>query len=199
MIEFDAETHKYTVGGIVYPSVTQLIPRNPGFGYVTAERLAEKADYGKFVHKCIDNYLKGEESFSFSEEETVIRKHAKKFFSEFGVPTLSESIVWSEKNKFAGTLDLYWANEKRIGDIKTRKADKKRDALQCAGYAIAAKEKFGLKKAIKDWYTIEFIEGCQPRAVYVYNDQAERLFIALVENHWRGKKLDTALVAYFSN
>lgn len=149
-----------------YPSVTtilQYIPKNKYFeewlkdvGH-NADFIKEQAGYeGTQVHEAAEALLKGEEvewmdNFGNAKYSFPVWKMILKFadFWKTYQPTLllSERIVYSDKYKFAGTVDLVveLEGEKWLLDIKTSKNLHKSHSLQLASYAKALEEVSGIK------------------------------------------------------
>ena len=61
VLQFDEAIHRYTVNGVIVPSVTQIIT-SVGlyeFDFVSSETLAIAAERGRIVHTYIEWYEKG--------------------------------------------------------------------------------------------------------------------------------------------
>jgi hypothetical protein len=60
-LEFDKENHIYRIGGVVYPSVTDIIGYFDldGLNKVPADVLEVAAEFGKYVHEATELYDKG--------------------------------------------------------------------------------------------------------------------------------------------
>lgn len=56
MLEFDSSSHTYRVGGVVVPSVTQILSPLVDFSMVTPDVLAAKAAIGTAVHLACELY-----------------------------------------------------------------------------------------------------------------------------------------------
>lgn len=123
-LTFDAEKHEYRFGGVVIPSVTQIMT---GIGlydlsHVPERVLRESADRGTIVHCCIEWYEKGilDES-SIDPElrgyfESYLRMKDAKLLPEH--PSAIEEQLFSAKYGYAGTLDQMYEDD-WINDLKT--------------------------------------------------------------------------------
>ena len=60
-LQFDAAAHRYTLNGVILPSVTQIISAVGlyEYDYVSAETLAVAAERGRYVHEMIEMYEEG--------------------------------------------------------------------------------------------------------------------------------------------
>ena len=118
MLNFDEQKHEYTLDGKKLISVTQLMQKYglaPSYEGVNPELLQAKAEYGSFIHKEIEEWIK-ERKIGFSRELVN--------FVEYNKST-DTNVVQSEYKVYndivAGTIDLLLVrNEKPIiADIKT--------------------------------------------------------------------------------
>lgn len=118
MLNFDEQKHEYTLDGKKLISVTQLMQKYglaPTYDGVNPEILKAKAEYGSFIHKEIEEWIK-ERKIGFSKELVNFVEYNKS--SDTNV-VQSEFRVWNDI--VAGTIDLLLVrNEKPIiADIKT--------------------------------------------------------------------------------
>ena len=118
MLNFDEQKHEYTLDGKKLISVTQLMQKYglaPTYEGVSPTLLQAKAEYGSFIHKEIEEWIK-ERKIGFSRELVN--------FVEYNKST-DTNVVQSEYKVYndivAGTIDLLLVrNEKPIiADIKT--------------------------------------------------------------------------------
>lgn len=121
---FDEAAHRYTVNGQIIPSVTQIISAVGlyEFDFVNAETLAVAAERGRFVHSMIEWYEIGE------LDESSIDPELQGYFDAYialkasgQIPAKADLIEWrgySEKYKYAGTLDMMFGDD-WIHDHKT--------------------------------------------------------------------------------
>ena len=163
--EFDERFYVRIVDGIrVYqPSVTHILhcvyPMDFGLiqwrGDVGNKRadeiLEETSEDGVFVHDSIEKILKGLEisgeliSQRFSPKRSLKIKRCLKSFLDWAEehkPTiiLTESTVWSDEHKCAGTVDLICEirKEKYLIDFKTSKTLHDSHKAQVCAYGLAA-------------------------------------------------------------
>lgn len=118
VLKFDEETHTYTLGGKVLPSVTQILDAvlfHDKYNGVDEETLKLASEKGRVVHKEIEEYVKQGE-VGFTEELNSFIELINK--NDISI-TSSELMVTD--TKYAGTIDLvFWYNDKLcMGDIKT--------------------------------------------------------------------------------
>ena len=119
MIEFNETTHTYTLEGKVLISTTQLLSKYglvPSYEYVNKETLNKSAEFGRFVHKEIENYIKKGE-IGWSDQLHLFVDYVRSNGNMTDL--LSETIVHNEH--IAGTIDLIYKKEgyTYIGDFKT--------------------------------------------------------------------------------
>lgn len=116
---FNSETHTYTLGNIILPSITQLLKLNellhPEFFTKQA------AERGKAIHKATELHDKS----AIGTDDPAILAYLKayqSFLADSGFrPTIIEKPMYHEKLKVAGTPDrLGFLNKRRILlEIKT--------------------------------------------------------------------------------
>jgi hypothetical protein len=184
-IEFDPATHTYRVDGKVYPSVTQLLPKQEY--YVSDERLAECADEGTAIHKEISDFMKtGESTSPYTDAmQSFLDEH-----KEIEGFVCSEEPMFSVKG-FCGTPDLVFENA--IVDVKRTFGNKKIHALQTAGYQQLVFEN-GISKKTKLHYILVLHDDGTYDVTNVYNDQAATVFESLVQRY----KIDR-VIEYYMN
>lgn len=141
LLQFDEATHRYTVGGRIIPSVTQIISAVGlyEFDFVSKETLAIAAERGRIVHKAIEWHEQGllDESSLDPELAGYFEAYlaAKKAGELPEKPTAIEQRVYSAKYQYAGTLDQMFG-ERWIHDHKTG-AESPVHGLQLSGYWLA--------------------------------------------------------------
>jgi hypothetical protein len=141
MVNFNEASHTYTVSGVKYPSVTQIISGMGLYGD-TSFFTDESRNRGTFVHRIIQWHLSGE--LDESTIDPVLRPYFDawlKFEKEAAyVSDICENVMASEIYHFAGTVD-------HIGhlngyfcliDVKTG-VPAPATALQLGGYEILVK------------------------------------------------------------
>lgn len=140
-LQFDEALHRYTVNGRIIPSVTQIISAVGlyEFDFVSKQTLAVAAERGRIVHTYIEWYEQGMldessidpdlsgyfEAYLSCKKEGLIPEH----------PEMIENRVYSEKYKYAGTLDQMFGGD-WIHDHKTG-AESPTHGLQLSGYWLA--------------------------------------------------------------
>lgn len=118
-LKFSEENHKYTSKDFnQFVSITTILKEmgiTPNYDVVDEEVLNRAIDYGKLIHKEIENYCKLEETGITHELEDFIKWSKSNKLNYVA----SEYIVHNEK--VAGTIDLIYRqnNELVISDIKT--------------------------------------------------------------------------------
>lgn len=124
-LQFDEAAHRYTVGGKIIPSVTQIISAVGlyEFDYVSNETLAVAAERGRCVHTYIEWHEQGvlDESSIDPElrgyfEAYLAAKAAGALPNE--TPSAIEQRIYCAKYQYAGTLDQMYGGD-WVNDIKT--------------------------------------------------------------------------------
>ena len=85
-LEYDDATHTYLADGVKYPSVTEVLPKQPGHDFVSADRMAQTSEDGKYRHHRISRHLSragGEEVSEISGLEIGVDRFISKH-PEFG-------------------------------------------------------------------------------------------------------------------
>jgi hypothetical protein len=168
-LEFDEETHTYTLDGVKIPSVTQVIQANglSDFSKVNPKALEYAIALGKAVHYAAHLDDAGELDESTVDPEVTARLvQWRKFRATLEIGTgdiiHSEGKLYS-KMGFAGTPDrvIIYPKHALIVDIKTG-VKTCAAHVQTAGYAIQVTENYGVKKINRigvylkaDGYTVE--------------------------------------------
>ena len=143
-ISFDAATHTYTdQHGRVVPSVTQALAVLDSYRGIPAHVLEKAAQRGTAVHRAVELHLQDDlDELSLDSEVAEYFYAYWKFEREHRYrPEHSELRVFSNKFRYAGTLDLAGPDpiSKRgeaIIDIKTS-----RELMPSVGPQLAAYEK----------------------------------------------------------
>lgn len=148
-IQFDEPSHTYTVNGNRYPSVTEIVGMLRPESGARDDVLEYKRQIGKAVHKAIelleaDNLDPGSLDLAIVPFVDAWRKF--KHDASFSV-LHSEKIVFSQKLRFAGTLDLTGLRATKVTllDLKAVWAMGKETGVQTAGYALCYEEMTGVK------------------------------------------------------
>lgn len=186
-LEFDAATHTYRLGGVVVPSVTQVLnalgmtPTYPDVEFYRARgravhRATELFDSGKLklVDERLLGYLDSWKAFLY----------ATKF-----IPTLIEHRVVSETFQYAGTIDRYGTigGDPALVDIKSGDIAPYA-ALQTAAYAHAlAEDAIKVRRRL----AVRLYEDGQPGRVKEYRDYGDQqqFLCALTVYKWKEKNV----------
>lgn len=138
MITFDEETHTYTAGGVIVPSVTQIISAAGLYGN-TSFYTEESRLRGSYVHQIIEYHLSGE------LDESTIDESLRPYFDAW-LRFVEESKYESEECekrlahnylRYAGTIDHvgHLNGLFSIIDVKTGQSIHPATAIQTAGYS----------------------------------------------------------------
>jgi L-ascorbate metabolism protein UlaG (beta-lactamase superfamily) len=181
-LTFREDIHEYRYGGVVVPSVTQILKPLVDYSHVPADALEKARQEGVAIHKTVELECKGD-----LDEDALpdwLRPYLsawRKFVLEAGfVLEASEERVYHPGHHYAGTLDLRGAtrnHKQAVIDIKRSFAAGPAIGVQTAAYANA----IGWQKAARF--------GLQLRADGTYrlrefNDPTDRtVFLALLTVH----------------
>ena len=139
-LTFDPITHLYRLDGSAIPSVTQILSGVglSDYSYIPTETLQIATERGTVVHKIIEWYeqdILDEESIDPELKgyfESYLRAKDAGLLFDRNRPDEMEKQVFSEKYKYAGTLDqLYF--DSWINDLKTGQPQPEH-GLQLSGY-----------------------------------------------------------------
>lgn len=145
-IQFDADTHTYTLNGRPVPSVTQINDATLGSGFQADDYYLKR---GSANHACYALIAQGQE-FDCDLESAGFVKGCRLFFNEAQPQVLAvEKRVYSVRHQFAGTLDLLavMPGMKMPVILDWKGSLNNRLPFQLAGYAIALEEMAGIKTA----------------------------------------------------
>lgn len=140
-LKFDEAAHRYTVGGKIIPSVTQIISAVGlyEFDFVSRQTLAIAAERGRCVHTYIEWHEQGvldEDSIDPDLQGYFDAYLAAKAAGEIpAAPTAIEKRVYSAKYEYAGTLDQMFGKA-WIHDHKTG-VESPTHGLQLSAYWLA--------------------------------------------------------------
>jgi hypothetical protein len=144
MLTFNPERHEYRWNGQVVPSVTQVLEPLSDYSMVPAAVLERKKQIGLAVHAAIELDLKGDLDESTIHPAWEGYFHGwRKFKEQSGfVVESTEQRVFSEKYRFAGTLDLVGALHRvpALIDTKTTTVLMPTVGPQTAAYAEGIKK-----------------------------------------------------------
>src|SRR3990167_6406681 len=150
------ENHIYRYGGVIVPSVTQIL-QGVGltdFSAVPVERLDASGKFGVAAHLACE--LSDKETLDENSLHPALLPYLtgwEIYRQEYGLTfTAIEAQLYSPLYRFAGTIDRICKcridDSPLIIDIKSG-ADNPAIAIQLAGYELLAREVFGLKGKIK--------------------------------------------------
>jgi len=147
---FTEDPHEYHLDGVRIPSVTEIIGMLTDFSFVPKDVLERASTFGRAVHKAIELYENDDLDESMLSLPLVpYLDQYKRFVSETGfTATHTEERVYSERYRYAGTLDLAGMlnHQDAIIDTKTVSVLHPAVGLQTAAYDHAFCEMHGLKK-----------------------------------------------------
>lgn len=145
----------YGVNGVWYPRVTKIleIKSKPGLDsffkevgdYSSAENIKNKsAEEGSLVHGIVEKLVSGESPVIPEEIKPAILAF-EKLREERGIlfhPEFVEKLIWSERWKYAGTVDVLATIDGKFGvlDVKTSGGFWPEYNLQTAAYLSALQE-----------------------------------------------------------
>lgn len=139
-LEFDEAAHRYSVGGQVIPSVTQIIAPLADFSRVDPVVLEAKRQLGTAVHLAchLDDF--GELDLDATSEAVVPYVLAwRSYRATVGAEVvLSEQRLYHPDLRFAGTLDrvLRIKGQNYLIDLKTGAVPSASWGVQLAGYQL---------------------------------------------------------------
>jgi hypothetical protein len=141
MLEFDASTHTYTLGGRKLPSVSEIIAPLVDYSNVPAHVLAAACEFGRNVHQSCDLYNRDQLDWGSLDPalEPCVSAWAR-FLEESGAVVVgSEMRVYHEVLGYAGTADLLlaWGSRWVIPDIKATAVVPRTVGIQTAAYSRA--------------------------------------------------------------
>ena len=145
-LQFRASDHKYTLRGVVVPSVTQALDSLNPNGWWPSDKLEEARLRGTLVHKLTEIADQGGDWYEDAVETQLVDYiHAwEAFKQDFKVTILeSEQRVYHTKYRYSGTFDrilkISLTSSPYVVDIKTGE-EHSQYAIQLAAYVKAATE-----------------------------------------------------------
>lgn len=180
-LTFDPAKHLYTVGGLLYPSVTQVLADT---GFVDKSWFTEYArDRGSKVHRAA--LLSDQGDLDTDNLDPVLRGYVdawERFRAEV-VPefTAMEEGLFSDTYRFAGTPDRFglMGTFETVFEIKTGSPEKWH-GIQLAGYSILLNKPYcqrvGIYLKEDGRYNLEFYRDRQDGPIFLS---------ALAIHNWR--------------
>lgn len=184
-IEFDAEKHEYRVGGIITPSVSQILKAN---GLMDNFRHNENSlRIGTAIHKALELHDKG--TLDYSKLDPRLKKCIKlweDFKKQMGLVVTGIEKKVCVGQIYAGTIDRIATDNRNIAIIDYKSGNPQDwAALQTAAYAMA----YNPTGNYKDWerYCLK-IHWDLDRAIYKpYKDKNDfQNFMSMANAyHWK--------------
>lgn len=147
MLTFDPATHTYRYGGVVVPSVTQILAPLSDFSFVDPDVLDAARDFGTAVHYACE--LDDREELDIDALDPALLPYLqqwRKFCREHGCKWEEiERQVYHPTMRYAGTLDRFGVIDGARGvlDIKSGSDLYPSVGPQLAAYAQALEPKTG--------------------------------------------------------
>jgi len=146
----EEETHTYTLGGHVLPSVSEIMRPIVSFDGIPEDVLTKARIRGKAIHKALEYYDQGD--LDHAQLSPVIVPYVEayeKFIRDTGFkPHYIEKIVWSSIYRYAGTLDRSGTlfDNHAVIDLKAVHELNPATAIQTAAYDKGLCESEGEEK-----------------------------------------------------
>lgn len=122
-IDFDSDTHRYTVDGDVWPSVTQVLAPLTDFSRVPPETLERARNFGTAVHAMIDLDTRNDlDEDSLDEPLRNVLAQYRQAMRKKAWAYQSELRLGNAALKYAGTADMVASDAKGriiVVDVKT--------------------------------------------------------------------------------
>jgi hypothetical protein len=149
-VEFDKNSHTYTLNGRRLPSVTQVLAPLEDFSRVPRDVLEAARIFGQHVHEACDLYNRGELDWLSLDPALLPCVAAwKQFLEDTGAIVIaSEMRVCHKVLGYAGTPDviLAWGNRTVVPDLKSTATVPHTVGAQTAAYAKAYQSMVGGKE-----------------------------------------------------
>ena len=134
---FDEALHRYTLDGVVLPSVTQIMKPLYDFSAVNPDILRRAGEFGTAVHKTVELYLNDDldEDALDSPLYGCLLAFKAWQLDNFDIDldgARLEQFSYHKKLKYAGTPDI--ETDQFIIDLKSRKCNPLNDGIQLAAY-----------------------------------------------------------------
>lgn len=200
-LSFDPSTHTYRVGGVIYPSVTEVLgPAETFAGMfegVPAEALELARERGNYVHEAMALLARGTLDWcSVAEPWVQYIRTGERFLRDSElVVTGSEVPVYSERLRVAGTIDLLgiWRSRSALLDFKASAAVPVTVGPQTAGYKFLYHDLYGNKGRVHRYCV--HLTPTEYRVIPLEDSRDESIFLsALNLFHW-GSRYGRAIAA----
>ncbi|MAG39342.1 hypothetical protein CMI41_00020 [Candidatus Pacearchaeota archaeon] len=190
MRNFDPLTHKYSVDGLPYVGVNELLIAE-GLKIdlkkvVPQEALEAGWDKGKTIHKIAQLTLKGTlDKKSVDPALTPYYDEIRHFTQEYGVsPVHIEAQMWDDDKLFAGQTDLIAKTNKGLAVVDWLISGEK--YLQMLCYKMLAKKFFGLE--IETLISVQLFEDKPYKPLFYKPQRKDELLIMSALNLYNYKK-----------
>jgi hypothetical protein len=201
-LAFDPSTHTYRVGGVIYPSVTEVLgpaERFAGlFDGVPAEALEAARDRGSYVHEAMALLARGALDWnSLAEPWAQYIRTGERFLTDSElVVTASEIPVYSERLRVAGTIDLLgvWRGRLALLDFKSSAAVPITVGPQTAGYSLLYRDLYGSKGRVHRYCV--HLTPSEYRVIPLEDSRDEAIFLSSLNLfHWGTRHAGRAIAA----
>lgn len=148
-VEYIDEGHIYLVGGVITPSVSEIIRfiYPDKYSNIPKKILEEKAEFGTHVHNAIECY-ENQDYFELTPREQLCFEQYLKVKEKHKIEVLEQEIIIHFEDRFAGRLDMTAVVEgyESLVDVKTTaKLDYESLAWQLGMYALGCEWLYGIK------------------------------------------------------
>lgn len=147
-LEFDEELHQYFYDGIMLPSVTSVLD-NSQYEGVSPRLLKRASDYGRHIHKLIEEY---EEKGTVPEERPIEFRNylfLKRMYKFKTIKSELPLVIWCDDEPvLAGTCDAVteWQGHLCVEDYKVRATlNKDEIAKQLNLYRLGLKQSYDIE------------------------------------------------------
>lgn len=192
-LAFDNQRHEYRLNGTPVPSVTRIIS-NVTDDMILNSSFIRAGVRGTAVHKIcedLNNGLKVNIKALGEDIKAYVDGYVSWRAKETHDIIASELRVYSEKYRFAGTVDIIAKNRKTgklsIMDIKTSAVVSPTTALQLAAYEHCYREIFNIKSPVKIDRAVIWLTGDGEYTIGHYKDPTDwNIFLShLAVCNWR--------------
>lgn len=193
-LTFEPSTHTYRVGGVIFPSVTEVLGPAETFAgvfdHVPDDALELARDRGSYVHEAMALLARGDLDWDSLDETWApyIRTGAR-FLADSGlVVTGSEVPVYSERLRVAGTIDLlgHWRRREALLDFKASAAVPPTVGPQTAGYSLLYRDLYGGNKRMLRYCV--HLSPTEYRVIPLEDSRDEAIFLSSLNlYHWSSR------------
>lgn len=201
-LSFDPMTHTYRVGGVILPSVTEVLGPAQTFAgmfdHVPAGTLETAKERGTYVHEAMALLARGALDWDSVDGPWLdyVRTGAR-FLAESGlVVTGSEVPVYSERLRVAGTIDLLgsWRRGDALIDFKVSAVVPPTVGPQTAGYKYLYHDLYGMKGRLHRYCV--HLTASEYRVIPLEDSRDENIFLSSLNLfHWGTRYAGRAIAA----